>query len=50
MLLLPWLGYTVIYLIANTVLNVIETVKDFDMEDPAKGAIKIAGVVVYIGK
>ena len=42
--------YTVIYLIAFTILIIIQGVKGFDMEGRAKGAGNIVGVVLYIGK
>jgi hypothetical protein len=49
-LLIPWMVYTVLFVIAYTVLQIINAVQYFDMGYPESGAGSIVGVIIYIRK
>nr|AGM32456.1 zinc metalloprotease-like protein [Coptotermes formosanus] len=47
-LLIPWMVYTVLFVIAYTVLQIVNAVQYFDMGYPESGAGSIVGVIIYI--
>lgn len=49
-LLLPWLVFTVVYLIANTVLYIVNAAQYFDAGYGSLGAGYIVGAIIYIRK
>jgi hypothetical protein len=47
-LLLPWLVYTVVFIIVNTVLNIYNAVQYFEIGNGAFGAGMIVGAIIYL--
>jgi len=49
-LLVPWMVFTVVLLIANTVLYIVYAVQYFSINDTAGGVGSIIGTVVFVCK
>jgi hypothetical protein len=47
-LLLPWLGYTIIFLIENTAVNIYYAVQYIEMEEGAFAATTIVLAIIYL--
>jgi hypothetical protein len=47
-LLIPWMGYSIIFIIANTVLNIFYAVQYIDMGQGGLGAGSIVGAIIYL--
>ena len=49
-LLVPWMVYTFVFLIGNTVLYILYAVASFSINDIAGGVGNIIAVVIYVCK
>jgi hypothetical protein len=49
-LLVPWMVYTVVFLIANTIVYIVSATQYFALGDTANGTGNIIGAVIYIRK
>jgi hypothetical protein len=47
-LLIPWLVFTLVFLIENTVMNIYYAVQYFEMGQEAVGAGVIGGTIIYL--
>jgi hypothetical protein len=49
-LLVPWMAYTIFFLVANTALYILSAVEFFTLNDNTNGAGNIAAAVIYVCK
>ena len=49
-LLVPWMVYTIVFLIANTVLYIVYAAQFFAINDTANGAGNIVAALIYLCK
>jgi hypothetical protein len=49
-LLVPWMVYVIVFLVANTILSIVQAAQYFAMKDSANGAGNIIGAVIYLCK
>jgi hypothetical protein len=49
-LLVPWMVYVIVFLVANTVLYIFYAAQYFGMEDSTNGAGNIVAAVIYLCK
>lgn len=47
-LLIPWMGYTIVFIVENTVVNIYYAVQYFELAEGAFGAGMIVGAVIYL--
>jgi hypothetical protein len=47
-LLIPWMGYTLVYIVENTVVNIYYAVQYFEMAEGAFGAAMIVGAIIFL--
>jgi hypothetical protein len=48
--LIPWMVYTIVFLVANTVLYIVYAAQYLAINDTANGAGHIIGIFIYFGK
>jgi len=49
-LLVPWMVYTILFLIANTILFILNALQYFSIRTPSVGAVCGITIVLYVGK
>jgi hypothetical protein len=49
-LLMPWMVYTIIFLVVNTVLLIYSAVEYFKMNDATNGVVHIGLAIIYFCK
>jgi hypothetical protein len=49
-LLVPWMVYVIIFMVANTILYIIYAAQYFSANDAANGAGNIIGALIYLCK
>jgi len=49
-LLVPWMVFVIVFIVANTVLYIVNAAQYFAMNDTTNGAGNIVGAIIYLCK